>query len=91
MSIRSVAGKDQVTIIGKIRKKSQLQPGGGAMFEEKDEMVVTTQTADDIEALGGCLADHTNGQKATLDDMEDSIQAAQELLITDPELFFGID
>ncbi|WP_252176240.1 AbrB/MazE/SpoVT family DNA-binding domain-containing protein [Endozoicomonas sp. 4G] len=79
MSTSSITSKGQVTIPSEIRAKLQLQPGDKVMFEEKNGMIVLTPMSDDIEALGGCLADHTNGKKATLDDMERAIHFSQEL------------
>ncbi|WBA82876.1 AbrB/MazE/SpoVT family DNA-binding domain-containing protein [Endozoicomonas sp. GU-1] len=75
MSTSSITSKGQVTIPSAIREKYQLQPGDKVLFQEKDGVIILTPMSDDIEALGGCLAQHTNGRKASLDDMEQAIKA----------------
>lgn len=74
MSTSSITSKGQVTIPSEIRAKFQMQPGDKVMFEEKNGIIILTPMSDDIEALGGALANHTNGLKASLDDMEQAIE-----------------
>ncbi|MGI9283604.1 MAG: AbrB/MazE/SpoVT family DNA-binding domain-containing protein [Endozoicomonas sp.] len=73
MSTSSITSKGQITIPSDLRAKFQLQPGDKILFEEKEGVITLTPLSDDIEALGGCLANLTNGRKASMEDMEQSI------------------
>ena len=85
MSTSSITSKGQITIPSALRAKYQLQPGDKILFEEKGGVITLTPMSDDIEALGGSLSEHTNGRKASLNDMEKAIKAGASAAWTNEE------
>ncbi|WP_263079380.1 AbrB/MazE/SpoVT family DNA-binding domain-containing protein [Endozoicomonas sp. Mp262] len=85
MSTSSVTSKGQVTIPNALRQKFQIHPGDKVLFEEKEGVITLVPMNNDIEALAGCLANNTNGQQATLDDMEEAIKTGSAVSWQDDE------
>ncbi|MCW7553195.1 AbrB/MazE/SpoVT family DNA-binding domain-containing protein [Endozoicomonas gorgoniicola] len=75
MNTSSLTSKGQVTIPSALREKFLLQPGDKVLFEVIDDNLVIKPLKKGIDSLAGCFADDIGDRTATLEDMEQAIQA----------------
>lgn len=78
MNTSSLSSKGQVTIPRALREQFLLQPGDKVRFEVVDGNIVIKPLKKSVDSSAGCFAEDIGDQVASLEQMEQAIEAGHK-------------